>query len=142
VSATEWKDRPSGPQHYYHIKYADSPDGVVWCRRGDVAIDYTSPDEHAFARPMVLRDASSYRMWYAVRGVRYQIGYAESTDGIRWTRHDDEGLKAGEASWESDMVEYPWVFEWRDRRYMLYNGNDYGRTGVGLAVLAAENLTR
>ena len=44
------------------------------------------------------------------------------------------GLTAGEDGWESEMVEYPCVFEWNRRRYMLYNGNDYGRTGVGLAV--------
>ena len=24
------------------------------------------------------------------------------------------------------MVEYPCVFDWNGRRYMLYNGNDYG----------------
>ena len=33
------------------------------------------------------------------------------------------------------MVEYPYVFDWQGRRYMLYNGNGYGLTGVGLAVL-------
>ncbi len=33
------------------------------------------------------------------------------------------------------MVEYPCLFDWNGRRYMLYNGNDYGRSGVGLAVL-------
>jgi len=32
------------------------------------------------------------------------------------------------------MVEYPCMIDYRGRRYMLYNGNDYGRTGVGLAV--------
>ena len=32
------------------------------------------------------------------------------------------------------MVEYPCVFDWDGRRYMLYNGNGYGRTGVGLAL--------
>jgi hypothetical protein len=33
------------------------------------------------------------------------------------------------------MIEYPCVFDHDRRRYMLYNGNDYGRTGIGLAVL-------
>jgi hypothetical protein len=32
------------------------------------------------------------------------------------------------------MVEYPWVIEDRGTRFLLYNGNGYGRTGVGLAV--------
>ena len=32
-----------------------------------------------------------------------------------------------------DMVEYAFVFRHRGRWHMLYNGNDYGGTGVGLA---------
>jgi len=33
------------------------------------------------------------------------------------------------------MVEYPFVFDHKGGRYMLYNGNGYGRTGFGIAVL-------
>ena len=74
-------------------------------------------------------------MWFAVRGDRYRIGYAESGDGVGWRRLDGEqGLLPSASGWDSDMVEYPFVFEWQARKYMLYNGNDYGRTGVGLAV--------
>jgi hypothetical protein len=36
------------------------------------------------------------------------------------------------------MVAYPCVFRHAGRLYMLYNGNDYERTGVGLAVLADD----
>jgi hypothetical protein len=134
VSATEWRHTDSGPRHYYHIKYAESADGFAWHREGLVAVDYATDEEHAFARPWVVHDDDRYRMWFAVRGERYHIGYAESSDGATWTRRDEMGLTAGEDDWESEMVAYPCVFEWNRRRYMLYNGNDYGRTGVGLAV--------
>jgi hypothetical protein len=33
------------------------------------------------------------------------------------------------------MIEYPFVFDHKGQRYMLYNGNDYGKTGFGLAIL-------
>jgi hypothetical protein len=135
VSATEWRTTPSGPRHYYHIRYAESADGLTWNREGRIAVDYANEDEHAFARPWVVQDADRYRMWFAVRGAHYQIALAESEDGVTWTRRDTHGLTTGTESWESDMVEYPCVFDWNDRRYMLYNGNDYGRSGVGLAVL-------
>ena len=136
VSGTGWEHGAGGPRHYYHIKYAESHNGIDWGRPAKVAIDYQAPGEHAFARPCVLRDADGYRMWYCFRGERYRIGGAVSPDGIGWTRYDEEmGLTAGSADWEDDMVAYPWVFDWRGRRYMLYNGNDYGRTGVGLAAL-------
>jgi len=102
-----------------------------------VCIDYAAgTDEHAFGRPFVLRDADgSYAMWYSVRGERYVIGYATSPDGISWTRRDgDGGLRPSSTGWDSEMVEYPWVLDGKGMRYMLYNGNGYGRTGVGLAV--------
>jgi hypothetical protein len=135
VSATEWRDTESGPRHYYHIRYAESDDGFAWRREGHVCVDYATSDEHAFARPWVLQDEDRYRMWFAVRGDLYRIALAESSDGLTWTRRDELGLTAGSDEWESQMVEYPCVFDWNGRRFMLYNGNDYGRSGLGLAIL-------
>jgi hypothetical protein len=34
------------------------------------------------------------------------------------------------------MIEYPFVFDHQGSRYLLYNGNNYGETGVGLALFA------
>ena len=62
VSGTEWQVTAAGPRHRYHIKYAESPDGARWDRRGLVCIDYQSPDEYAFGRPCVIKDADRYRM--------------------------------------------------------------------------------
>jgi hypothetical protein len=135
VSATEWRQHESGPRHYYNIRYAESRNGLSWQRGGKIALDYGSPEEYAFARPWVIRDPSGYHMWFAVRGDRYRIVYAHSRDGDAWTRGDAMGLTPTGSDWESEMVEYPCVFDWGGRRYMLYNGNDYGRTGVGIAVM-------
>jgi hypothetical protein len=33
------------------------------------------------------------------------------------------------------------VFDHKGERYMLYNGNGYGQTGFGLAVLAQSEAT-
>jgi hypothetical protein len=135
VSATQWRASEEGPRHYYNIRYAESEDGLVWRREGRTCVDYANETEHAFSRPCVARDADGFRMWFAVRGEQYRIGYAESVDGLRWSRHDDAaGLRPEGGGWESEMVAYPWVFDADGRRFMLYNGNDYGRTGVGLAV--------
>ena len=134
VSGTEWTQTSDGPRHRYHIKYAESADGRTWKREGIVAIDYASPDEYAFGRPCVVHDGDRYRMWYSYRGDRYRIGYAESRDGITWTRMDTENvLTVSDAGWDSEMVTYPVVLEHRHHWHMLFNGNDYGRTGIGLA---------
>jgi hypothetical protein len=37
------------------------------------------------------------------------------------------------AQWESEMQAYPHVFDWNDSRMMLYNGNGFGQSGIGLA---------
>jgi hypothetical protein len=138
-SGSRWEPGDGRPRHYYHIRYGESGDGVAWTRTGVVCIDYASPDEYAITRPCVLRDAGGYRMWYTYRGPAYRIGYAESTDGVHWTRKDHEaGIDASPEGWDSEMVCYPCVFDHAGRRYMLYNGNGYGRTGIGLAVLTGR----
>jgi hypothetical protein len=99
-----------------------------------VCIDFKNEREHAIARPCVVRDRDMYRMWYAYRGDRYRIGYAESSDGVVWTRLDEQaGIDVSPGEWDGDMVEYPVVVDANGRRLMLYNGDDYGRTGIGVA---------
>ncbi len=139
VSCTGWEMTEGRPRHYYHIKYAESADGIHWNREGRVSIDYKSPYEYAIARPCVIKEDGLYRMWYSYRGDRYRIGYAESSDGISWARRDDEaGIDVSHAGWDSEMVEYAFVFDHEGTRYMLYNGNDYGKTGIGLAALVED----
>jgi hypothetical protein len=137
VSGARWASENGHPKHFYHIRYAESSDGVHWHRTGTVCVDFKSSDEYAIARPCVLRDSEGYKMWYSYRGESYRIGYAESDDGIRWVRKDGEvGIDVSLDGWDSEMIEYPFVFDHGGRRYMLYNGNSYGMTGIGLAVLA------
>jgi hypothetical protein len=134
VSCCRWEMHEGAPRHYYHIRYAESADGIAWKRTGHVAVDFETADEYAFARPCVVKDEDVYRMWYAVRGERYRIGYAESRDGLRWERRDAlGGVEPSADGWDSEMVEYPVVFDRGATRCMLYNGNGYGKSGVGLA---------
>ncbi len=139
TSITKWELEKNKPKHYYHIKYAESLDGIHWDRKGIICIDYKSKDEYAIARPCVIKEEDLYRMWYCYRGKAYRIGYAESKDGIRWERKDEEaGIDVSKSGWDSEMIEYPFVFDHKGKRYMLYNGNDYGKTGIGFAVQAKD----
>jgi predicted GH43/DUF377 family glycosyl hydrolase len=136
MSGVRWTMEDGRPKHYYHIRYAESPDGLNWKRDGHVCIDF-KPGEYAIARPSVVRDRGRYRMWFPYRGDRYKIGYAESSDGLTWERMDEQVTFAPTkpAAWEDDMQCYPWIFDADGERYMAYNGNDYGLTGFGLARL-------
>src|SRR5581483_7236869 len=66
ASCVRWEQRPDGPRHVYHVRYAESDDGLSWRRDGRVAIDFAAPEEYAIARPCVVKDDDRYRMWYSV----------------------------------------------------------------------------
>jgi hypothetical protein len=139
ASGVRWTPTDTGPKHEYRIVYAESNDGLSWRPTGRTCIDFESAEEYALARPCVVRDPDRYRMWFSCRGTAYRIGYAESDDGLVWERDDAAGgLRPSPATWESTSVEYPCVFDHAGRRWMLYNGNGYGETGIGLATLEAR----
>ena len=118
----------------YNIKYAESRDGIHWDRNGIVCIGLKSETENALARPFVTKDGDLYRMWFAHKGREYRLGYAESNDGLVWERKDElAGIDVSESGWDADMIEYAFVFKHNNRNYMLYNGNNYGFDGIGLA---------
>ncbi|MDH4439317.1 MAG: hypothetical protein QE284_02930 [Rhizobium sp.] len=136
LSCVGWELEAGKPKHRYHIKHASSSNGLDWDRSGHISIDFKNDSEYAISRPSVTKAGDAWKMWYSFRGYRYRIGYAESDNGIDWERMDDHaGINVAETGWDSDMIEYPFVFHHGGATYMLYNGNDYGRTGIGLAIL-------
>jgi len=130
VSAESWEQSSEGPRHHYNLRTAWSEDGLQWTARGQRCLDF-GEGEYAFGRPSVLFREGLYRMWFCVRGDRYRLGYAESVDGLKWARCDDSLELPPRAEWCSEMRAYPQVFEHRGVLTMLYNGNGFGRSGVG-----------
>jgi hypothetical protein len=66
----------------------------------------------------------------------YKLGYAYSDDLINWKRDDGAaGISPSENGWDSDMLCYPHVFQCGENVYLMYNGNEFGRHGFGLARL-------
>jgi predicted GH43/DUF377 family glycosyl hydrolase len=65
----------------------------------------------------------------------YKFGYAESNNGIQFKLKNEDFILVGETEdWESIMNAYPHVFDFNGQRYMLYNGNGFGKSGFGYAV--------
>jgi len=139
LSCTGWTKKNNVAQHHYHIKYAESNDGINWKREGVIAIDYAEETEFAISRPSVIKEDDCWKIWYSFRGESYRIGYAESEDGKNWERLDHlAGIDVSAKGWDSEMIEYPFVFDHEGQKYMLYNGNGYGETGFGIAILEQE----
>ena len=148
LSCTKWRMINERPEAFYHIKYAESEDGIDWDRKGHIAIDFKSESEAGISRPSVLKDADCYKMWFSYRDGRdyrtdrnasYRIGYAESYDAKHWTRMDRQsGITLSDEGWDSLMIEYPHVFFHGEQKYMLYNGNGFGASGFGYARFLAD----
>lgn len=122
---------------FYDVKYAESADGIAWRKTGKVAIGLGDKDSN-IARACVVKEDQLYRVWYPVVAKstgQYRIGYGESEDGMTFVRKD-EALEFGTSvkGWDSQAVTYPFVFSHAGVWYMLYNGNEYGKDGFGLAI--------
>jgi len=135
VSGVEWvhRDLPR-----YNIQRATSADGIHWDRPGQVAIDFAD-GEDALARPYVWRLADgSWRMLFSSKGETYRTQSAVSPDGITWTREPrGEWFESSETGPDSGMVAYPALLSWEGTDAVYYNGNDYGKDGICLAVRKA-----
>jgi predicted GH43/DUF377 family glycosyl hydrolase len=137
VAGGEWESIEGKQVPIYDVRYLESNDGVVWPTTGRVVLPVTREDEHGFGRPYVLRDGARYRMHYSIRKrspARYRLGYATSEDGLNWQRRDDViGLDVSDHGWDSESVEYGAELEAGGKTWLLYNGNDFGGTGFGVA---------
>lgn len=135
-SNVAWGTRKEDMRHV--IKYAESDDAIHWRRPNVIAVDFDFPGEYAMSKPCVIKDGDTYRMWFCSRGATYRIRLAESKDGVTWRRVGlQDGIDISAEGWDSEMIEYPCVFDHKGERYLLYSGNAYGRAGFGIAVADA-----
>lgn len=147
-----WKkyDDNTPPDRIYKIAHATSPDGIEWKKEEGIRIisDKLNEDE-CQALPTVTYFDNRYHMFFCYRNSfdfrknrnnAYRIGYAYSDDLITWTRDDSKaGIDVSENDWDSDMLCYPHIFQMNNKVYLLYNGNEFGRHGFGVAVLEDVN---
>jgi hypothetical protein len=146
IFGTHWlkPHNDSTPERVYKIAHATSLDGVNWNRNSNPIIQDVLGEFECQALPSVVEWQGRYHMIFCYRNAfkfrtskedAYRLGYAYSDDMIHWTRDDGNlGLQFGD-DWDSDMMCYPHWFRCDDKLYLLYNGNDFGRYGFGLAVL-------
>lgn len=147
VSCTGWRLINNRQEPLYNIKYAESKDGINWSRTGRVCIGYDDFTE-AIGRPCVYVEGGKYKMLYSYRSASdyrtdpaksYRLGYAESTDGLEWVRLDGQvGIERSSQGWDSEMIEYCYRHNLGNSTYLFYNGNGFGMSGMGYALLEPD----
>lgn len=148
IAGSRWiMDAPPRPEPVYQIRMATSPDGVVWTKHGKNLLATKLEDNECQTGPDVFERNGIYHMFFSYRYPHnyknkergYRIGYASSSDLVNWKRNDEiVGIDVGETGWDSEMINYPHIFENNGKTYMLYNGNEFGKYGFGAAVLEGE----
>jgi hypothetical protein len=139
ISGTEWvpgKTEDEAPTHYYSVKHATSDDGIIWQTNDRLCLPYLE-NEHAIARPVVTAVDGGYRMIYSARrlGETYRIYSANSVDGLTWQRDSVPMFDVAASGWDSEMICYGCRLDSPGGRFLLYNGNAYGKDGFGAARL-------
>jgi sucrose-6-phosphate hydrolase SacC (GH32 family) len=136
----------SAPDRTYKIGHAVSSDGINWIKEEarQIIADTLGPTESQ-ALPTVIEINGRHHMFFCFRQSSdfrtnkdrgYRIGHAWTDDLLNWTRDDDNPrLDVSPGEWDADMLCYPHVFACDEKVYLLYNGNEFGRAGFGLAVL-------
>jgi hypothetical protein len=144
TSGSEWKVIKGHPEIKYHIKYAESKNGILW-QKPNFSCILPKDKYEVTARPFVAKEGNVYKCWYCYRKIKgfridksrsYRIGYAESKDGINWKRMDKKaGIEVSKKGWDSQMIAYPALHIQKKKKYLFYNGNGFGKSGFGYAVL-------
>lgn len=128
-----------GLEMIHQLRCAQSTDLQNWRRDERPLLPFATEDEYALSRPWVVKDPNKYVMWFSYQrrcqqGL-YRIGQAQSTDGYSWARVDCQpNFSEFQSHWSNEMQGYASVIDVGDRRFLFYNGNGYGKTGIGALV--------
>jgi beta-1,2-mannobiose phosphorylase / 1,2-beta-oligomannan phosphorylase len=124
------------------IGYATSRDGVVWKRMSEKPVLFAERpwEKAAVMCPHVLWDEQTrrFRLWYS-GGDQWEpnaIGYATSSDGLAWTKHESNPIFVPEAKneWEKHKVTACQVIRQGEWYVMFYIGfRDEQTAQIGIA---------
>jgi predicted GH43/DUF377 family glycosyl hydrolase len=142
-------EKDGNPSRVYKIAHATSIDGINWKKDNRLIISDKLNENECQALPTVIKYNGTYHMYFCYREATdfrknsssaYRLGYAFSTDLINWQRDDSKvGIDISENQWDSEMMCYPHIFRCDNDVYLLYNGNEFGRFGFGIAKLEYNN---
>ena len=147
IAGKAWRTSESSgvPERVYKIRHAVSYDGINWERTGKQIIPDAINENECQALPCVMRIGKRYCMIFCYRAMNdfrtnrknaYRLGFASSDNLTDWNRNDKNlGLTPSLSGWDAAMQCYPHLFTVGEKIYLLYNGNDFGRNGFGMALL-------
>ena len=128
VSSAHPHSQPS-----YNIKMATSQDLLNWKRTNNAILEFDN-DEHIHGKPVLFRSQrEEWKLYFSARGSAYRIAQAEGRSLYNLKRQ--ENLSFVHADWISQTQEYAFPLRVKNTDYLFFNGNGYGRSGLGYCIL-------
>ncbi len=126
------------------VAYATSSDGLAWKKRGVVMSPDVAWEKSEVSPNAMLVESGTFKLWYhgggypgkgGVRLGKAAVGYAESLDGIQWTKHGPEVLDIGSSgAFDESQAAEPRVLRVGPGYRMYYTGrNSVGENALGIA---------
>lgn len=120
------------------IGYATSFDGLNWTPYPSNPVFTVAWDNKGTKEPSVIKDDSTYKMWYSSQSSSGSIGLATSTDGISWHEVGSGPVMIPDLPWENgEGIGTPKVIKNQSGYTMVYNGNDQldiARIGIATSI--------
>ena len=132
-----WKKKKKNLFPLYLIKKCISSNGINWQSiKKSKIINFINKDEVAITRPWIIEHKGEKIMFFSCKKKYYKILTAViNKENDNWVRK----LKISFSnklndSFDSRSQEYSSIIEMKKKYYMFYNGNNYGKDGIGLAI--------
>ena len=135
TSNLSWKKKKNIAMPYYLIKKCTSTDGLNWKFNKSKIIDFKSKQEIAITRPWIIKYKNQKIMFFSCKKKYYKIHQASENKKKNWVRTSNNSLSDHSShKFDNKSQEYCSIIKMKESYYMFYNGNDYGKEGVGLAI--------
>ena len=124
----------------YAQKTMESLDGFSWDQEDHIVFPVEDNKLLGYGRPAIwFHDTFKYRGLFSERnwdGSYTKIKYGTSSDGYEWAFQPDSAMNfSGSNTCDSqNSVCFPSLIFQEDRTLMFYNGDDFGREGLRLAI--------
>ena len=133
LSCREWTENL---EPIYDIKSATSSNGIDWIPTNKIIIPLEE-NEGGIASFQKIDN----KAWFSVRGKVYYRNNPKESYKIKtatlikdkWIRDKNVDLDISQEGWDSEMVAYPYIIKENNNLIMFYNGNNFGKTGIGYA---------
>ena len=122
------------------LMHATSDDGFVWRPTGlppHRALLAPGHGELGLSRPWIVDWHDERHLLFSIRRRDYTVGSARRAGDGSWIRANPDLLGKGDAGWECEASCYASHIRIDGRDLLFYCGNNYGRTGFGVADLCA-----